>query len=92
LATYSNAILFSQHFGIDPKSLDDAGLIDPFLNVDLELFIDPVLLEKSGNKTISVNAVSEFRSHFSNIIRLLSISKKHGDVAWWTCHGIVPLL
>jgi hypothetical protein len=43
-------ILFSTHFGLDSSLLDAAGLIDPFIDVDIPLFIDPVLLEKSSNK------------------------------------------
>lgn len=38
--------LFSKHFGVDPSALDDAGFLDPFLTVDLPLFIDPLLLDK----------------------------------------------
>ena len=44
MAKVVNPILFSSYFEVDPQEIDKAGLIDPFLNVDLELFIDPVLL------------------------------------------------
>lgn len=75
-------ILFSQHFGIEPEALDQAGLLDPFLSVDLPLFIDPLLLEKSTNKVISTDGVDCFRLHFEQLVRLLAISEQEGDPAW----------
>lgn len=77
-----NPILFSSYFGVDPTVLDKADLLDPFLNVDLELFIDPVLMSSSGNKLISTDGVKLFQDHFTKIIRLLAISKAENDVAW----------
>lgn len=82
MARIANPILFSKYFGIDPKALDDAGLIDPFLNVDTQLFIDPVLLDKSSNAIIAKDGIAAFRQHFSNFVRLLAICKREGDPAW----------
>lgn len=64
MARIQKPVLFSAYFTIPPQALKDAGLIDPFLNVDVPLFIDPVLLEKSANKTISVGGIRRFRDHF----------------------------
>ena len=50
--------------------------------MDLELFIDPVLLEKSSFDEISGNALTAFRTHFSNIVRLLTLSKTEEDAPW----------
>ena len=63
MARVQNPILFSAYFGVPPKTIAAAGLIDPFLNVDVPLFIDPVLLEKSSNTTIATLAVDRFRRH-----------------------------
>lgn len=82
MARIANPILFSKHFGIDPKEFEQAGLIDPFLNVDTQLFIDPVLLEKSSNKFIDKDGIAAFRKHFSEFVRLLAICKREGDAAW----------
>jgi len=82
MARVKNPILFSKHFGIESEELDAAGLIDPFLNVDTQLFIDPVLLEKSSEGLIANEAMGRFRAHFTNFIRLLTISKAEGDAAW----------
>mgnify|MGYP006283361141 CR=1 FL=1 len=82
MASFSNPTLFSAYFGMDPSELEKAGLIDTFIDVDTELFIDPVLLEKSGHKIIQDDAVDAFRTHFENFVRLLSISENEGDAAW----------
>ena len=63
-ARIHNPILFSAYFGVTSQALAGAGLIDPFLDVDVPLFIDPVLLEKSTNKTINTSALARFRKHF----------------------------
>lgn len=87
----ANPTLFSKHFGVDKKALDAAGLIDPFIDVDTELFIDPVLLEKSSHPKISKDALADFRMHFNNFIRLLAISGREGDVAWKAAQKLLDL-
>jgi len=82
MARVQNPILFSTYFGVPSQSLATAGLIDPFLDVDVPLFIDPVLLEKSSNKTISTAAIARFRDHFEILVRMLSISNTENDAAW----------
>lgn len=86
-----NPILFSKHFNVSPEALNEAGLVDPFLNVDTQLFIDPVLLEKSTNEIIAGEAYSAFRQHFENFIRLLSISEKERDAAWKAAEKLLDL-
>ncbi len=82
MAKVQNPVLFSTYFGIDSKLLEDANLIDPLLNVDTPLFIDPVLLEKSDNARINTEAIQRFRKHFDGYVRLLAISEREGDAAW----------
>lgn len=89
MAKISNPLLFSKHFGIDEQELEKEGLIDPFLNVDTQLFIDPILLSKSGNAEIAENGYKHFREHFINYVRLIAISETEGDAAW---KGAVRLL
>lgn len=74
--------LFSKYFCVKSSALNRAGLIDPFIDVDTPLFIDPVLLEKSSNPVISKDGIAAFRKHFSNFVRLISISERKGDAAW----------
>ena len=83
--------MFSAYFGIDADALADAGLIDPFINVDTPLFIDPVLLEKSSHAAISKDAMEAFRAHFDKFIRLLAVSENVGDAAWRAAEGFLNL-
>lgn len=82
MARISSPVLFSKHFGIDSKTLADAGLIDPFINVDVPLFIDPILLEKCSLELIRTQGLDAFRGHFETFIRLLTMSEAKGDAAW----------
>lgn len=91
MATIKNPKLFSNHFGIDPELLSSAGLIDPFINVDTQLFIDPVLLPKSANEVIRTDGIATFREHFSNFVRLLVMSKAERDAAWRGAQRLLDL-
>lgn len=91
MARIQNPLLFSKYFGVDEKELEKSGLIDCFLNVDTQLFIDPVLLEKSEHPKISVDAYKKFREHFTNYVRLLAISKSEGDAAWKGARKLLDL-
>lgn len=91
MAKVRDPILFSGHFKIDPNYLNEAGLIDPFINVDTQLFIDPVLLPKSANEIIKTEAFRAFRDHFDNFVRLLIISKNNGDAAWRGAERLLDL-
>ncbi|MET4308998.1 hypothetical protein [Bradyrhizobium sp. RT4b] len=82
MARIQNPILFSAHFGVSTQALAAAGLIDPFLDVDMPLFIDPALLEKSSNNTINTTAIARFRRHFEILVRMLNISKAENDAPW----------
>ncbi|PNG27243.1 hypothetical protein [Methylocella silvestris] len=82
MARVKDPTLFSVYFGVESDALQAAGLIDPFLDVDINLFIDPVLLEKSSHPQIRKQGIDEFRRHFQNFVRLLAISKEENDAAW----------
>jgi hypothetical protein len=91
MSTFKDPILFSSHFAIAPKTLVDAGLIDPFLTTDTPLFVDPVLLAKSANEIIRVDAQAAFRKHFGNLVRLLAISDREGDAPWRAAEHLLNL-
>jgi hypothetical protein len=82
MARVKDPVLFSSYYGIAPAVLANAGLIDPFLNVDTQLFIDPILLEKSTNEVIRTEGAGAFHAHFENFVRLLVISQAECDAAW----------
>lgn len=77
-----NPRLFTQEFGVDPKSLAKLGLLDPILNGDTRLFIDPVLLRSSRHPVIATLGQQNFAKYFGDIIRLLVNSKAEGDLTW----------
>jgi hypothetical protein len=91
MATISNPTLFSKRFQLNPDVLRDAGLIDPFLDVDTHLFIDPILLDKSHNLVIRDDASLQFKKHFENYVRLVAISERSGDAAWKAASRLLDL-
>jgi hypothetical protein len=91
MKAFSDPTLFSKHFNIDPEQLSNAGLIDPFLDVDTQLFIDPILLEKCAIPLISGDAHTKLRHHFDNVFRLLAISAQEGDAPWKGAQRLLEL-
>lgn len=75
-------VLFSNHFGLSANALNSAKLLDPILNSDTKLFIDPLLLSKSQNTVIKKEGRKAVQASFENVIGLLDISATEGDVAW----------
>ena len=95
-----NPIRFSEHYGIDAKELEGRGILDPTLNADTKLFIDPLLLEGSSHTEVSDDARQTYEDHFGTVIKFLARAKTPSDVAWksaarllsfpeikWTCLG-----
>ncbi len=80
--TLVHPVLFSKHFKLDPKKLDAAKLLDPVLNSDTKLFIDPLLIYKSQNPIIKRDGRKLIKQSFDNVIGLVDISQAEGDVAW----------
>lgn len=91
MARIKNPILFSDYFQINTNLLEKAGLINPFIDIDTPLFIDPVLLSNSLNQIIAQKGYKAFREHFSNYIRLLDMSRNEGDVAWKAARKLLDL-
>lgn len=95
-----NPIRFSEYFKIDSSELEERGVLDPTLNADTKLFIDPLLLESSEHSEITNGARQTYEHHFGTIIKFLAKVKNPNDVAWksaarllsfpeipWTCLG-----
>jgi hypothetical protein len=79
-----NPVLFTQRFPVSPSDLQAAGLLDPILNSDTKLFIDPLLLATSGNPTIRTDASTLLERRFGEIVGLVAASRATGDKAWRT--------
>lgn len=95
-----NPVLFSTHFKVDASRLSKVGVLDPVLNIDTKLFIDPLLISHDRHIKFSKNATTNFRNYFENVVKLLKAIRKPGDIAWrqaaahlalrevkWTCLG-----
>ena len=80
--TLVHPVLFSQHFKIDPRKLSEAKLLDPILNSDTKLFIDPLLVFKSQNAFIKREGRKSITKAFNDVINLVDISAAEGDAAW----------
>jgi hypothetical protein len=81
MARVKDPVEFSEKFDVSPALLKRAGVLDPSLNVDTALFIDPLLLEKSRIPEMR-RAAGRFRKHFENLAKLLAVSTSPEDVAW----------
>lgn len=75
-------VLFSKHFKIPASALKAAGLLDPILNSDTRLFIDPLLIFKSKNAVIKACGRKNIQAGFTNVIDLLDVSQAENDAAW----------
>jgi len=100
MSKIASPVRFSDHFGFESSLLDSAGVLNPSLNVDTGLFIDPLLLGRSKHPEIGTGARASYEHHFTTVIKLLRGSKAQEDAAWrsasrylsfpeikWTCLG-----
>lgn len=77
-----NPQLFSQQFKLPAAALAKAGLFDPLLNADTKLFIDPLLLRRSKNTTLSGDGLKAFRRRMANVLNLVLAKKDNSGPAW----------
>lgn len=84
MAKIKRPILFSRHFKIGSAKLRSLGAINPALNVDTALFIDPLLLAHSNQEEIREAAEKAYKEYFSDIIKLLVACKRpdDSDICW----------
>lgn len=75
-------VLFSSKFGIRPADLERAGILDPILNADTKLFIDPLLVRKSTNPIIKRHGRKALENGFKNVVELADLSATDGDAAF----------
>lgn len=86
MAKIKKPIEFTTVFDVTTEQMEEHGAFCPALNVDTRLFIDPVLLERSGQDTIRDRGVAEFHDYFEAVIKLVRASKQRGDKAWREAH------
>jgi hypothetical protein len=74
-------ISISAYLKLDPVEFAKSGAFDAILDIDSKLFIDPHLLKYSEAPELK-GAYNKVTEHFAGIIKLLSRSKRHGDIFW----------
>jgi hypothetical protein len=82
MAKIKNPVRFSAYFDIAEDLLAQLGVLNPTLNADTKLFIDPFLIPESKHPEISAGGRKTYHRHFETVIKLLSASKAEGDVPW----------
>lgn len=82
MAKIRNPVRFSTQFGINEATLTKLGVLNPTLNADTKLFIDPFLLTDSAHPEISQGGRKTYEQHFETVIKLLAGSKTRGDTPW----------
>ena len=79
----SKPILFSEHFNIDKKLLEELGVFNPLINCDTKLFVEPLLL-KSSQSPIIKESFKVFIQFFEDLMFLIKRSKanEESDIHW----------
>src|SRR5688572_19298392 len=85
MAKIKNPLQFSHYFELNQSKISALGVLDPTLNVDAKLFIDPMLLKGSKHREMRQADVT-YKQFFTDVIKLLVASKKEDDIAWRTAH------
>ena len=83
--------LFSTRYGLPRDALNKENLVDPILNCDTRLFVDPLLIPTSSNPVIRKTGDRLLRQRFEQIIKLVAISSRPGDKAWRTAAELLSL-
>ena len=91
MAKIVNPKLFSQQFGVPKAHIDKAGFLDPLLNADTKLFIDPLLLRHSTNTTLKTKGVAAFRKRTADIVSLLMATSTNSGPAWTAALRLLDL-
>lgn len=78
----SNPVLFTQEFSVPAAALNAADLLDPILNADTRLFVDPLLIPRSANSVIIRDAAPRLDKHLRNLMRMAALASDPSDPAW----------
>jgi hypothetical protein len=89
MAKIIKPVCFSDHFGLNEGVLEDAGVLNPTLNVDTKLFMDPLLIENSAHQEICEGALSTYNAYFTTVTKFLLGTTTPNDVAWRTAYRLL---
>jgi hypothetical protein len=82
VAVVKNPVRFTAAFRINRKHFEATGALDPILNADTRLFIDPLLIRRSAAPELKDGAARTIESHYADLVKLIQASKVEGDVPW----------
>lgn len=74
-------VTFVEYFNIDPEKFESLEAFNPQLNQDSQLYIDPKLIKTCKVKEFQ-NSAKQIETYFNNVLRLVRLSKREGDIAW----------
>lgn len=72
---------FSDYYGIPDAIFEATGALDPILDVDTRLFIDPSLLRITTVPELS-ESYSSVVAHFEDVLKIVGHIGKVGDRMW----------
>lgn len=72
----------SDEFDIDESWLRKNSVFNPTLDIDSPLFVDPFLLPYSTHAEFSECGAERYEEHFTEIFKLIRVSREPGDKAW----------
>lgn len=78
----------SELIGADKRSFHNTGALDPILNADTLMFIDPFLLKQSAAPEFA-GAFEKLMVRFDDVLTLLASSEVKGDVFWRKAEQLV---
>src|SRR2546423_11130015 len=81
--------LFSDEFRVNRSALKKLGVLNPVLNLDTRLFIDPMLLESSSHLEMSAAARNRYKGFFAGFAKVLGASKTPDDVPWRAARRLI---
>ena len=57
----------AEYFKISPKKFYEIGVLNPLIDKDIKLFIDPRLLKRSKYEIFNKNAVNTYETFYKNL-------------------------
>ena len=69
----------AEYFNISPKKFYEIGVLNPLVDRDIQLFIDPRLLKKSKYEIFNKNAVKTYETFYKNLAKHIKAYLKISD-------------
>jgi hypothetical protein len=72
---------FADYYGVPTVIFEATGALDPILDVDTRLFIDPALLRTTTVSELQDSYIT-VTQHFANVVKIVANITKPGDRMW----------